>query len=117
MSGQGTVQIDFGAFPGKTDATVTITGQSLISGSALAEAWVFPKATADHSDDEHWLDPPHVFAGNVVAGVGFTIYARGSACDASRDTVNHGRGPGRINRSGNTNKCWGKWTIAWVWNG
>ena len=75
MATQGSTTVDFGAFPGATDTVATITGQASIGSGSLVEAWIFPTATADHSADEHWVDPPEVFAGNVVAGTGFTIYA------------------------------------------
>jgi len=117
MSGQGTTVVDFGAFPGVTDVTVAITGQTLISGAALVEAWVFPTDTADHTADEHWVDPPRVFAGNVSAGVGFTIYARGDPDNGAGDSINSGLGQGMVNTNGGPSVCWGKWTVAWVWNG
>ena len=74
MPGTGTTTINFGAFPGVSDVTATVTGQTGITGGSLVEAWIFPVATSDHSVDEHWVDPPNVRAGNVVAGTGFTIY-------------------------------------------
>lgn len=105
MPGTGSVVLDFGAFPGKTDATVTVTGQTAITGSSLAEAWVVPTATADHSADEHWVDPPAVMAGSVTAGAGFTIYgAVRTRADASNS-----------NARGDSPRVYGKWTVAWVW--
>ena len=71
----GTTVVNFGAFPGSTDASLTITGQTAITLSSIVEAWLTPIDTADHSADEHIIDSPEVFAGNIVAGVGFTIYA------------------------------------------
>ena len=110
MSGSGTTTIYFGAFPGKTDATVTVTGQAGILSGSLVEAWVVPNATADHSADEHWVDPPDVKAGNVVAGTGFTIYGivrnrsdRGPMTDSTRlDNVD-------------CPMTYGQWTVGWVW--
>jgi hypothetical protein len=78
MPGQGTATLDFGAFPGGTMASVTVTGQAGILAGSLAEAWIFPGAgTADHSVDEHLLMAAQiqVIACDVVAGVGFTITA------------------------------------------
>jgi hypothetical protein len=91
---QGTATIDFGAFPGKTDASVAITGQASISAASLVEAWIFPAATADHSADEHMVERLEIIAGNVIAGTGFTIYAFAD---------------------GNT-LIYGQWNVAWVWN-
>lgn len=110
MAGSGTTTIDFGAFPGTTDATVTVTGQTGISAGSLVEAWVYPTATADHTVDEHWVDPPDVKAGNVVAGTGFTIYGvvrnrsdRGPVGDSLRV------------RNTDTPMTYGLWTVGWVW--
>ena len=89
----GNVQLDFGAFPGNTDATAVITGQSAITGASYVEAWIAPEATTDHSADEHWVNPPRVVAGGLVAGTGFTVYGM---------TADHKR-------------VWGKWTVDWVW--
>ena len=89
----GSVQLDFGAFPGKTDATAVVTGQSAITASSFVEAWIAPDVTTEHSADEHWVDPPSVVAGNIVAGTGFTIYG------VTRDDY----------------RKWGKWNVDWVW--
>jgi hypothetical protein len=93
MSVQGTTTIDFGAYPGKADARLAITGQAAIGSGALVDAWIMPAATADHSIDEHVAEQIDVMAGDVVAGTGFTIFARGR----------HG-------------SLYGLWSVAWVWN-
>lgn len=111
MAGQGTTTVNFGSFPGSTDATAVITGQTGITTGSLVEAWIFPTATTDHTVDEHWADPPEVFAGNIVAGTGFTIYAvvkkradTGPVSDSLRI------------RNIDTPMQYGLWTVAWVWN-
>jgi hypothetical protein len=48
--------INFGVFPGSPNASVTITG--VPETTATLRAFVVPVATADHSVDEHELDPP-----------------------------------------------------------
>jgi len=112
MGAQGTTTVNFGAFPGTADTSVAITGLTSILSSSLVEAWIIPTATADHSADEHWVDPPRVVAGNVVAGVGFTIYA------TARDDNGFPTQPanGRRQEFTNTNALYGQWTVAWVWN-
>ena len=70
----GTTTIDFGSFPGTSDASVAITGQGSIVSGSLVEAWLRPVATADHSEDEHMAETIKVVAGNIVPGTGFTIY-------------------------------------------
>jgi hypothetical protein len=94
MATQGTAVLNFGAFPGGSNASVTVTGQAGIVAGSLVEAWVRPVATADHSADEHIVDPPRVIAGDIVPGVGFTV---------------HGF-------SVNTKRHHGQYTVAWVWN-
>lgn len=89
----GTATLDFGAFPGKTDATLVVTGQASIVAGTLVEAWLRPIATAEHSADEHMVDGPAVYAANISAGVGFTIY--GFTTDKTLR--------------------YGTWTIAWAW--
>lgn len=107
---QGTTTVNFGAFPGSTDTTVAITGQTGILASSLVEAWVFPTATADHSADEHWVDGPQVVAGNIVAGTGFTIYASVKPQTDARATTDSRRG------NNDSPRAYGSWTVAWVWN-
>ena len=74
MATQGTAVLDFGAFPGKSDTSVAVTGQAGIVSGSLVEAWIRPDATADHSADEHMVETLKVFAANIIAGTGFTIY-------------------------------------------
>lgn len=101
MGAQGTAVLDFGAFPGKSDASVDVTGQTEILAISLVEAWLRPVATGDHSADEHRVETLAVLAGNIVAGVGFTISGRNTSQLGS-----HGQGT----------RLYGQWTVAWVWN-
>lgn len=99
MGAQGTATLDFGAFPGSPDAVVAVTGQSGILNTSLVEAWVQPASTTDHSVAEHYLDPPAVKAGEIVAGTGFNIRGFSGYVDAAGLNVQYG-----------------KWNVAWVWN-
>ena len=112
MGAQGTATVNFGAFPGTGDASIAVTGQAGILAGSLVEAWIMPTATADHSVDEHWVDPPRVVAGNIVPGTGFTIYA------TARDDNKYPTQPttGQRREFYNTNALYGQWTVAWVWN-
>lgn len=92
MAAQGTAILDFGT--GSTDAVVTVTGQTGITGASLAEAWIWPAATADNTVDDHLFEEFEMpMAYNVVPGVGFDIYLR---------CMN--------------GLAFGKYTVAWVWN-
>ena len=91
MGAQGTAIVDFGT--GAFEASTTITGQSGITGSSLADAWVWPVATADNTADTHTFEQLEAWAEGVSAGSGFTVKCR---CKNGR--------------------AFGKYTIAWVWN-
>ena len=93
MSASGTATLDFGAFPGATDASVAVTGQASIIAGSLVGAWVRPVATTDHSIDEHMVESLSVVARDIVAGTGFSIYG-------VTDNL----------------PLYGQWTIAWAWS-
>jgi hypothetical protein len=126
MGAQGTTTLDFGAFPGKSDASVTVTGQTAISGTSLVEAWLYPSATSDHTADEHLLETIRVVAGNIVAGTGFTIYGLntsqinepletpGASEFRSASTSVYGLTGNSVGGTGT--RIYGQWTVAWVWN-
>jgi len=94
MGATGTDTVDFGAFPGSLYTTRAVTGQAGIVSGSLVEAWIRPVATADHSADEHTVDPPRVIAADIVAGTGFTIHG------LSMNEFRHH----------------GLYTVAWAWN-
>ena len=132
MGAQGTATVNFGAFPGKSDASVAVTGQADILSGSLVDAWLYPSATADHSADEHMAEKIRVTAGNIIAATGFTIYAlndnglseplvppgAGRTQMAHATAGNNYKGPG--DQSGSVGgRCpmpYGQWTVAWVWN-
>lgn len=91
----GQASLDFGAFPGASDASVAVTGQATITSGAIVEVGIFAAATADHSADEHIANPPKVYAGNIQAGTGFTIYG--------------------VCPDGGDNRTYGSWTVNWRW--
>lgn len=128
MSGSGTATLNFGSFPGASDASVAVTGQAGIVAGSLVEAWLRPEATADHSADEHMLETLKVFAGNIVAGTGFTIYGfntnqiteheppqfithQGQTLTGLRQA---GHWPANYSE-GKLPRIYGQWTIAWAW--
>jgi hypothetical protein len=123
----GTATLDFGAFPGKSDASVAVTGQTGIVSGSLVEAWIRPEATSDHTADEHMLETLKVFAHTIVAGIGFTI----SGFNTSEINEQQQRFKGELS-SPNTpatvpqsfqlpqsepkgTRIYGQWTIAWAW--
>lgn len=92
MSATGTAVIDFGAAPGGNAASVAVTGQGAILSGSLCEAWMMASSSADHNDQEHMLVPVKLTCGSVVAGTGFTIYARSEW------------------------RLTGQFTVQWVWS-
>jgi hypothetical protein len=72
-----------------------ITGQTGINSTTSSiKVWVRAINSSNHSADEHFVDGPVLFAGNVANNVGFTIYAR---------AMNRG-------------KLYGNYNIAYEWN-
>lgn len=71
--GSGIAEVDFGS--GAVMATVDVTGEAAILADSLVYCWITPVATADHTAGEHIVEDIKVVAGDIVAGVGFTIYA------------------------------------------
>lgn len=96
----GQTLLNFGTYPGATDASIVITGQTGIVAGSNVTAFLIATATADHSADEHWLDGPIITAGNIVAGVGFTIYG------VARQT---------LSLDGTASQAYGNWTVGWRW--
>ena len=124
MATTGTATLDFGVFPGGSDASLAVTGQSAIVAGSLVEAWLLPAATADHTADEHMMETIKVVAGNIVAGTGFTIYGVNTSqlneplppWQGADRTVGP-RGSGRPSCvCGMGTRIYGTWNVAWVWN-
>lgn len=90
----GSTTLDFGAFPGSSDTSVAITGQTALLAGSKVHAWIWPAATADHSVMDHVVDPPRVIAADIIAGTGFTIYGF----------------------TQNTRRHFGLYTVNWLWS-
>lgn len=126
MGAQGTATLDFGAFPGKSDASVAVTGQASIVSGSLVEAWLLPAATADHTADEHMVETLRVVAGSIVAATGFTIYGFNTSqvneplespgVSTFRPAATTVAGNVGLSEGGQGTRIWGTWTVAWVWN-
>lgn len=124
----GTATLDFGAFPGASDASVAVTGQTNILAGSLVEAWLRPEATADHTDTEHMVETIKVFAASIVAGDGFTIYGfntsqlneplelQSPAPHRAGALVSAVRGSPAASVGGQGTRIYGTWTVAWAGN-
>ena len=74
---QGTATIDFGASPGVNEASIAVTGQTTISATSKAEAFIMADdTTSDHTASDHrWLSAlVGLTCGTPTAATGFTIY-------------------------------------------
>jgi len=93
-SAVGSVEIDFGALPGKNEANVSITGQSLITSSAKVDAFIMAgSTTSNHTANDHKYARMFInlTCGTPTDSVGFTIYANSEQ------------------------KMTGKFLVQWVW--
>ena len=92
--GSGSSFVNFGALPsGSADTSVAITGQSGITAASSVRAWIVAASSPEHDLEEHWVEPLEICAGNIVAGVGFTVYAK---------TL--------------VGVTYGRYSIQWAWN-
>lgn len=128
MGASGVAEIDFGAFPGGTHATVDITGQSGIGTGSRVEAWIEPAATTDHSSDEHLLAVAlglTAVAADRVAGVGFTIHGlynppineplTAPTPSKFRSVAGTVYGYTAPSEGGYSKRLYGKFKVGWVW--
>ncbi len=92
LPSRGQTVVDFGP-TGASSVNVNVTGQTGIAAGAVVLVQVAITVTADHTADEHMVERLRVMAGNVVPGVGFTIYAR----------------------TENAN-LFGKYAVQWLWS-
>ena len=126
MGAQGSTTVNFGAFPGASDALAVVTGQSGILAGSLVEAWVLPADTADHSADEHWIETLKIIAGNIVPGTGFTIYAFNTSqlnepltqpgVAGFRGAATSVYGQAGASDGGRGTRLYGLFNVGWVWN-
>lgn len=89
-NGQGIATIDFGAFPGTSEASIAVTGQASISATSKAEAFIMGDDTSSShtaSDHRYLAGLVGLSCGTPGAGVGFTVYGR-CALGKLQGTVN-----------------------------
>lgn len=125
MGAQGTATLDFGVFPGASDAVVDTAATGVISTS-LVEAWVLPVATADHTVDEHMVETIRVTGqylsdGNIrIRGVNTNAVLPPEepipAAHPGRGTqINQGASRLPLERAA-APRLVGSFSVAWVWN-
>lgn len=99
MGASGNASLNFGAYPGANTATLDVTGQTGFVAASAVEAWIQPKATADHSADEHRIEELKVAGVYQADG---TIRLEGQHC-------------GTGSRDANGHKLYGVYNVGWVW--
>ncbi len=69
----GTATLAFGT--GKLfDTTVAVADATVVAGTKVEAYLIIPSSDSPRMRDEYWVETLNVYAGNVQAGVGFTIY-------------------------------------------
>lgn len=120
----GSVEVDFGVFPGGSDASEAVTGQTGILTTSVVQAWLMATDTPDHTADEHVVETIRVTAGNIVAGTGFTIYVSNTS-QLNEPLTDHMQPSGKVagqvlvarpSKGGAGTRIYGKWTVGWSWS-
>lgn len=121
----GEIEVDFGAFPGASDASVTMTGQAAILAGSMIGAWIKPKDTTDHSADEHIVESIEVYAHTITAGAGFIITAKNNSQinePLERVMRNRDKAAATVvisetapDTGGMGTRLYGKFNIGWAW--
>jgi hypothetical protein len=126
--GSGTSIVDFGS--GAPIATLAVTGQAAILAGSLVSCWIKPEATTDHSAGEHIVEDIKVVGADILAGIGFTIYALSPGRVVTPDLsalsllgrssgTGQAAGKGQVDKDlyrTNFNKVpllTGKWSVGW----
>ena len=123
----GVTTVDFGAFPGGSDASVDITGQTgFDAASNVAQAWLMGVDTDDHTADEHRVETISVAVGALSTGAGFTVYAQNTSQlneplreqgnNQNRNALTITLGAQSPSIGGTGTRIYGKWTIGWRWS-
>jgi hypothetical protein len=77
MSGTGTVTLDFGAYPGSNEASVTFLDAAVLAGSKVEAFIMASDTTSDHTANDHkYAGQFFTLTASPNAGVGGTIYGR-----------------------------------------
>ena len=111
----GVATLNFGAFPGTPQASVTVSAIDAADPNAEIDAWVIPVATTDHSADEHTYDPPRVSAaisGSTIIVTGFPSGRDMSVPPGTPFGASPSQQPiGEI-------QCmpYGQWSVAWAFS-
>jgi len=104
---KGQATVDFGAFPGKGEATVDVTGQTGYVATSFVSVSL-NGTTADHNRDEHEIEEADVTVKYKADGE-FTISMR-------PDPIEQGRWPIVPKGPNQNNALYGQYQITWGWS-
>jgi hypothetical protein len=79
MGAIGTATIDFGSFPGTSEASIAVTGQGSILATSKVEAFIMGDDTSGtHTANDHRYASALIglSCGTPTLATGFTIYGR-----------------------------------------
>jgi len=124
---QGSTTVSFGAFPGASDASVVITGQTAFdAGTHQVQAWLRAEDSDDHLAEEHLVETIAVAATDFVTGVGFTIRAwNTSQLNEALQAPGNNRNRNALTMTlaaplpsvgGTGTRLYGKWNVNWKWS-
>lgn len=124
---QGNTTVSFGAFPGASDASVAITGQTAFdAGTHQVQVWLRAEDSDDHLAEEHLVETIAVAATDFVTGVGFTIRAwntsqineplQPAGVSRFRSAATTVYGNAGNSRGGQGTQLYGKWNVNWRWS-
>lgn len=124
---QGNTTVDFGAFPGKSDAEIDITGQTGFDPlTHQVQVWMRAEDSDDHTADEHLIETIAVGATNFSAGAGFTVRAWNTSqinepltpqgVNRLRNALTMTLGNSSPSKGGKGTRLYGKWNINWKWS-
>lgn len=74
---------------GSWDTTVAVADATVSAGTKVEAYLLVPASDTPRYRDEYWVEDLHVYAGNVEAGVGFTIYGKAPRKALGSFTVNY----------------------------
>ena len=110
----GLATVNFGAFPGAQSAQTTIALSGPANPSAVVDVWIEPIATADHSADEHAVDPPLVSAQIVGSNLVINAFASGRDWPTPPGTPFGNPANSQMPTSCQQPQPYGLWSVGWA---
>jgi len=110
MSANGQTTVNFGAFPGTSEASVDVAGQTGLVVTSEVEGWVLPVDTATHTADENKIERIRVIGFWFVNDT-LRLVAYDNASPAWKDVNYDTKNPGA-----QAQRLYGEYNLGWAWN-